>query len=50
MCFGHEEHSSHQVRGGDALRALTFTVTPFVLHLRVSVFTIDGQSDVIWKT
>lgn len=49
MCFGHEKHSSHQVSGRNALRALTFTVTAFALHLFISVFTIYCQGDVIWK-
>lgn len=50
MRFGHEEHSSHQVRGRNALRALTFPVTTFPLHLFIAVFTFHCQGDVIWKT
>lgn len=48
MGFGHEEHSSHQVSGGDTLRAFTFPVTAFTLHLLISVPTIYCQGDVIW--
>lgn len=50
MRFGHEEHSPHQVSGGDALRALALAVAALVLHLRIRVFTVHGQGDVIWKT
>lgn len=50
MRFGHEQHPSHQVGGGNALRALTLTVTPFTLHLLVSVFAVHSQGDVVWKT
>lgn len=50
MRLGHEEHSSHQVRGRDALRALAFAVTALALHLFISVFPVYRQGDVIWKT
>lgn len=50
MRLGHEKHSSHQVRGRNALRALAFAVTAFALHLFISVFPVYRQGDVIWKT
>lgn len=48
MGFGHEEHSSNEVSGGDALCAFTFPVAACTLHLVVRVLTIYRQRDVIW--
>lgn len=47
MGFGHEQHPSHQVGGGDALRAFTLAVPTLVLHLGVSVLPIHRECDVI---
>lgn len=47
MGFGHEQHPSHQVGGGDALRAFTLPVASLVLHLGVCVLTVHRERDVI---
>lgn len=45
--FGHEQHPSHQVGGGDALRALALPVATLVFHLGVGVLPVHRERDVI---